>query len=495
MPTSDQDRVFMEIAVKEMRESRSEHTNKYDPMVGAVLVGANDVVLGKAHRGNLRVGEHAEYTLIERQLADQNVEGSTLYVTLEPCTVRKPPKRPCVDRIISARIKRVVIGIPDPNPEIQGQGITHLLKNNVEVDFFDIDLVKQIMGDNNDFMEQFDQVSEASKELLATYEGPSEREIEPVPSAVFDDLSPELIQEYLDACGRSYTIPSPELIRFLQSNGFLTAQAPEGPYIPTLAGILLLGKDTEDFLPQSKIKLEAHIGTKVVTAEATGSILSFPDKVEEFFNRNMRTFTEIKGFKRIEVPEYPVEALREAVINGIVHRDYRGGARVIVQMFRDRIVIKSPGLPLQPLSLVKIRTYNAPPYSRNPRITNTFGHMNLMEERGWGLSKIRDLLLDHGLRPPRFDYESGYFVVTFHGYEPEPGIPRIESDLLSKLKDRQRKMVNILLDRGRITSTEYAIECDLHIRTAIRDLNKLMKLGLIDKRGKGQNTYYELKYS
>lgn len=60
--------------------------------------------------------------------------------------------------------------------------------------------------------------------------------------------------------------------------------------------------------------------------------------------------------------------MREALVNAIVHRDYAEGARVFVQLLSDRLVIKSPGLPLRPLSLAKIRAYNAPPYSRNPRV-------------------------------------------------------------------------------------------------------------------------------
>ncbi len=495
MPTNDSDRDFMEIAIEEMRKSRSEHENKFDPMVGVILVGADGTIMEKAHRGSLRVGEHAEYTLIERRLADQNLEGSTLYVTLEPCTVRQPPKRPCVDRIISARIKRVVIGIADPNPDIQGQGITRLLKNDIEVDFFDLDLVKPIREENKDFIEQFDQATRESEEEVEIYEGPSEKEREPVTTATFDDLSPELIRKYIIARKRPYKFPSSELNMFLQRNGLLSAGTQEGSFVPTTAGVLLFGKYPEDFFVQSKVKLEAHIGDRVVTSDATGSLLSLPEKIEEFFHKNMRTFTEVKGMKRIEVPEYPIEALREALINALVHRDYREGARVIIQMFREKIVIKSPGLPLRPLSLEKIRTYNAPPYSRNPRIADTFGHMNLMEERGWGLSKMREHLLKHRLRPPTFNLESGYFVVTFHGYEPEPGDTRIETDLLAELKDRQRKMVDIILDRGRITSKEYATECEIHIRAAIRDLNKLMKLGLIEKKGKGQNTYYVPKTS
>ena len=84
MPTSKRDRRFMELAIGQMRLSRSEHTEKHDPLVGAVLVGPSGLVLGTAHRGKLRDGEHAEFTLVERLLGDKNLDGSTLYVTLEP---------------------------------------------------------------------------------------------------------------------------------------------------------------------------------------------------------------------------------------------------------------------------------------------------------------------------------------------------------------------------------------------------------------------------
>jgi ATP-dependent DNA helicase RecG len=82
----------MEMAVDEMLKSRSEHTHKYDPLVGAVLVGPDANLMGATHRGDLRIGDHAEFTLIERYLRDRSLEGATLYVTLEPCTRRNPPK-------------------------------------------------------------------------------------------------------------------------------------------------------------------------------------------------------------------------------------------------------------------------------------------------------------------------------------------------------------------------------------------------------------------
>jgi ATP-dependent DNA helicase RecG len=94
----------MQMAVEEMFNSRSEHKDKSDPLVGAVLVSSGGDVLGTAHRGALRVGDHAEYTLIERVLQNTNLEGSSLFVTLEPCVTRSPLKTPCAERIVQALV-------------------------------------------------------------------------------------------------------------------------------------------------------------------------------------------------------------------------------------------------------------------------------------------------------------------------------------------------------------------------------------------------------
>ncbi|UCG69291.1 MAG: DeoR family transcriptional regulator [Thermoplasmata archaeon] len=492
MPASKKIRKYMEIAIREMQKSRSEHKDKVDPMVGVILIGANGKELGRAHRGNLRVGDHAEYTLIERFLANKNLEGSTLYVTLEPCTTRQTSKTPCSERIVSARIRRVFIGMTDPNPKIQGRGITHLQNNNIEVDFFDIDLVKQIREENKDFIEQYDQIRLITDESLDEFEGPSEKEKEPIPSATIDDFSQQIIRDYLTARGKTFKIPSPKLWSFFHRNGFVTTLKPKGPYIPTIAGLLLFGENPEDFLVQSKIKAEAHDGDKKVTLDIMGPLLSLPEKIKDFFSNNMRTYTEIREFKRIEVPEYPWEALREAIVNAIVHRDYNEGTRVMIQMFPNKISIKSPGLPLKPLSLEKIRTFNAPPYSRNPRIAETFCYMKLMEERGWGFSRMRDLLLSHGLQPPEFNYDSGYFVVTFFAHERIPGAIQVAPDVLAKLTKRQKKILDYVRKRGRITSAECAKKFKISPKTASRELKKLTQFGIVEKRGKGPTTYYIL---
>ena len=108
-------RELMEFAVEEGEHSIPEHEAKEDPFVGAIVATKEGEILAKAHRGELRVGEHCEFTLLERKLRDRNLNDCVLYLTLEPCTdeSRGPGKRGCATHITAACIGTVYFGIDD----------------------------------------------------------------------------------------------------------------------------------------------------------------------------------------------------------------------------------------------------------------------------------------------------------------------------------------------------------------------------------------------
>src|SRR5207248_806188 len=106
------------------------------------------------HRGELREGDHAEFTLLDKKLQDEQLDGSVMFATLEPCApgARKHPKLACAERIVNARITEVWVGIEDPDPTVDRQGIRYLEDHGIKVHLFDLDLQDEIQEANREFI-------------------------------------------------------------------------------------------------------------------------------------------------------------------------------------------------------------------------------------------------------------------------------------------------------------------------------------------------------
>jgi len=131
----------------------SERGDAKDPKVGAVLIKEGEDATS-AHRGQFEKGDHAEFTLLQKILRSKDrTTGATLYTTLEPCTTRSHDKLPCADWIIQKGIRRVVIGILDPNPTICGRGYWKLVDAGIEVELFPPDLAAEVLRLNETFVQ------------------------------------------------------------------------------------------------------------------------------------------------------------------------------------------------------------------------------------------------------------------------------------------------------------------------------------------------------
>ena len=507
MTSTKRDRKLMEIAVEEMLRSKSEHTNKSDPMVGVVLVDKSGKELNRTHRGNFSAGDHAEFTIFEKLMSDEDPVGGTLYVTLEPCTKRERPKKPCAQRALEKGIARVVIGIFDPNPEICSRGVTYLRKHGVKVDFFDEDLAEEIRIRNKDFID-FMQNSKHKREVSMTrpekLEGSSHEEERSVPEAYVNDFSPEAIRKYLKYKRLSFAIPSRELWTFFRKTKYLVKR--QNRDVPTLSGVVIFGKNTEIFLPEHTITAECFSGPpedgisldKIVgdgRLNITGPLFHMVEAAVRFYKKHVAKVPQLKGVQRVEEDfEYPVKVIREAIVNALVHRDYTVGAHISFRMFRDRIIIKSPGHLLFPNSIERIKSFDVIPVRRNQRIADAAFNMKLMEKEGYGIPMMPSRLKDYGLRPPDFSYDGGYFVVTFYGREKSSPMYRIRPEYRSQLRHRQLGILSLIWERGRITSEETTKKFNITRETANQDFRKLLELGLIERKGTGRATYYILAH-
>jgi pyrimidine deaminase RibD-like protein len=153
-------------AVALSKKCKSE-PGKVSPKVGAV-VAKNGKFIEGAFRGEKEPGEHAEFTLLEKKLAERQLAGATLYVTLEPCTVRNPPKRPCAQRIAARHIKKVFFAMLDPNKDILGSGETALREAGIAVARFDDDLAPLVEELNRHFIAEQKARSKRRRSRAAT---------------------------------------------------------------------------------------------------------------------------------------------------------------------------------------------------------------------------------------------------------------------------------------------------------------------------------------
>jgi ATP-dependent DNA helicase RecG len=193
--------------------------------------------------------------------------------------------------------------------------------------------------------------------------------------------------------------------------------------------------------------------------------------------------------ERKDTPEFPLEAFREAIVNAVAHRDYSiDGAKVQVKVENGLVTIESPGLPIQKLE--KIRSFEARPVSRNQRISYVLSKLRYMEERGSGLSRMRDELTEYGLAEPVFNVSGGYFVVKIFGHSDESYRVLIKDDWKEKLTSAEANLLRFIITEDEVKTSRCAEEFDVSSRHIRRRLNTLLDEGLIEQLGKGPSTRY-----
>jgi ATP-dependent DNA helicase RecG len=194
---------------------------------------------------------------------------------------------------VNARIKRVFIGMTDPNPNICGRGVQRLMNQGVEVDFFDLDLVRQIMDANRDFIAYYEAAKRTEPGSSEPFEGPSRKELEVVERASLDDLSHEALSRYLAQRQMDIRVPSGKLWQMMERAGYV-GRSEGGKLAPTVAGIVLFASEPAELLPQCRVSIEARKAGRTVPGDFEGPLITFRDHIEKFFKEQMRHFTEIR---------------------------------------------------------------------------------------------------------------------------------------------------------------------------------------------------------
>ncbi len=154
-------------------------------------------------------------------------------------------------------------------------------------------------------------------------------------------------------------------------------------------------------------------GDAVDDKEYNGSIISLLENAEMFIKNNSKSSWEIEGMTRKTFEEYPTKAVREALVNAIIHRDYQIiGSEIHIDMFDDRLEITSPGGMLDGSNIQDLDLTKIPSIRRNTIISDIFNRIHLMERRGSGITRIIESYFDSP-KKPAFSSGVSNFTVIF----------------------------------------------------------------------------------
>ena len=210
-----------------------------------------------------------------------------------------------------------------------------------------------------------------------------------------------------------------------------------------------------------------------------------------WFRERLETEFVISGNLEREVRwEYPLEAIREAIINSICHRDYTSAAHNQIRLYDDHLEIwNAGGLPTALTPEVLFQEHDSVP--RNRKIADAFFFSGLIERWGSGTLRMVAELAAANLPPPQFVSESRRFRLIFHrDYFTDEYLKKLE------LSPRQLTAISYVKKHGSISNTEYQSIAKVSKPTATRDLNLLKEKDIFTTDGTaGRGTVYKLKGS
>jgi ATP-dependent DNA helicase RecG len=338
---------------------------------------------------------------------------------------------------------RIFLGITDAN-EVRGISVTNQLKSQVQniatncqppitIGFENVEEIDNVLivrapeGDDKPYAygsRFYIRVGPNSQkmtrdEILEFSKAEGKIRFDALDNSKFDykrHFDPDKLDLFMKRAGLSHALDIPETLVNLS-----VAEKQDAGLIFNNTGILFFAKHLEDAYRHTSVTCALYKGVDKVEVldrrDFNDDIVSSIDSAMTVLKQWIPVRYEMTGtLQRREIPQIPYDALREAIINAVAHRDYfEKGANVMIEMFDDRVEISNPG------GLVK----GLPPEEfgkrsllRNPNIANLLHEIKYIEKMGSGIPKMRRLMDDAGLRPVEFTFDT-FFSVVFRRPVPE----------------------------------------------------------------------------
>lgn len=313
-------------------------------------------------------------------------------------------------------------------------------------------------------------------------------------SFTFKDIDKSKLNTFLKKANLSRKLPINQLLKNLN---LLTNE------IPNNACALLFSKKITKFFLNADISCVLYQGdTKAVMLDKKVFESDFLSNFENallFILRNTKTKADIVNLIRVETPEIPEAALREAILNAMIHRDYFVQGRILIEIYEDKVLILNPGK-----LLFNLKDFGKLSVLRNPILAGCLQRTDLIEKIGSGIKRIKKLSPS-----VRFDIDGDWFFVIFKrknlSIESTVNAP-VNASVKDTVKDtakdtvkdtarlslNQIKILTLIKGNGGITIEKLSNDIGINVRNIKKNILKLKKFGLLERIGSDKTGYWKV---
>jgi len=330
-----------------------------------------------------------------------------------------------------------------------------------------------------------------------------------VADAFLDDLDPNAINAYRQLRAKAnpnaseLTLSDQDLLYSINA----ITRNPKNPttYCPTFAGIILFGKiiSLRRYFPMHRIDYMIVEGTEWVTNPdkryqslteiREPLLLAIPKLTTLVINDLPKSFhLEDNQLQRQDIPLIPSRVIREAIVNAVMHRNYRVSSPIQIIRYANRLEIRNPGYSLKPTDEID----QPGSFTRNNTIASVLHELNIAETKGTGGKIMIEAMLEANLTLPGFDSqrEKDRFCLTLYTHHL---VGNEEREWLKQFRDfhldnEDVRALIVLRQIGSLDNFVYRVANDVDTLNASRKLTRLRDLGVLETNGKGRATYYTL---
>ena len=253
----------------------------------------------------------------------------------------------------------------------------------------------------------------------------------------------------------------------------------------TNAAVLLFGKNPQKLFKKSTVRIglfkgcteELIIGDKTISGNLFKQFQEAETAIKSFINVRY----EIKDFIRDDIWDYPLVAIREALLNALIHRDYfDNNSDIQIKIFDDHIWFYNPGDLYGGLTIEQLKSNHHPSKARNSLIMDVIYRAGYVEQFGTGIKRMAQACINQGLPVPNFELSNSGFVL------------QIDKEY-NNINERQKKAIRYITSNKYITNSIYQEINNTTRETSKRDLAKLLNLNIVETFSDGRYLKYKFK--